>query len=147
MSTSSCFAQQQSLPPPSSTPHPFIQLVAPSFRKVATILLSPIRTPAPKEWQVLVVFVDKFGLCWRGDFPPALTCASQVSWRIPSSTTTTTTNGLLSTISHISTTDLPSAAFLSFSTSSGTATSVGCHSSSHSIQITINQGNKTNVIN
>ena len=56
------------------------------------------------------MLVDKFSLCWHGDIPPA--CASQVSLRIPSCTTTT--NGLLSTVSHISTTDLPSAAYLSF---------------------------------
>jgi hypothetical protein len=52
------------------------------------------------EEEVIVLLVDKFGLCWRGDFPPALTCASQVSLRIPFSMTTTT-NRLPSTISRL----------------------------------------------
>ena len=66
------------------------------------------------ETKTIVVLLNKFGLCWHGDLPPILTtCASQVLLRIPSSTTT---NGSCQryTISHISTMDLPSAAFSSF---------------------------------
>ena len=113
-----------------------------SFRRVATILLPPVRTP-PEEWrneEVVVVLVKKFGLCWRTSFPPALTCASQVSLRIPSSTTTTT-NELLSTIYNIPYLNYGSSkcGFFIFSqsilaTSSAAAMSVGCHPSSHSIQ-------------
>ena len=74
----------------------------------------------PQEWwnedhlaqeEVVVVLVDKFGLCWCGDFPPAFTCSSQVSLRIPSSTTMTMNRILSIMLIPISTTD---AAFSSF---------------------------------
>jgi hypothetical protein len=84
------------------------------------------------------VLVDKFGLCWRCDLPPALTCASQVLLKIPSSTTTTTINYIPYVNYGSSNCGFPSFP-CSLTTTSGTATSVGCHSSSHSIQITINQ--------
>jgi hypothetical protein len=122
-----------------------------SLWRVVTILLPPIRTPAPdQEWrnaghlakeEVVVVLVDKIGLCWRGDFPPTLTCASQVSLIIPFSTTMTTNRLLSYPISQLWIFQVRFSifAYLVPATSSGTGTSVGCHSSSHSIQITIHQ--------
>ena len=68
-------------------------------------LLPPIWT-SEQEWQnkghlaeeeVVVVLVNKFGLCWCGDFPSAFTCSSQVLLRILSSMMTMT-NRLLSII-------------------------------------------------
>ena len=77
------------------------------------------------------MFLDKFGLCWHGDL---------LLLRIPSSTTTTT-NGLLSTISYISTTSKCGFSIFSYLilTILLPLLALQCHSSSHPIQITIYQ--------
>ena len=72
---SSCFAQPRPLSPPSSTPHPSPRF-SESFNNSVTTNTNTApedrtrmmkRRPSSRR-EVVVVLLDKFGLCWRGDF-------------------------------------------------------------------------------